>query len=171
MKTEFTASLDKWALGITLGVTAVFVLVLGGIVAGSGTGSAPYATALVAGVVMGGVLLFCYLFGPQRYRLTANSLVIVRPIGNKHISLARLEEVRPLAPEELRWSLRTFGNGGLFGFYGNFWNSKLGLMTWYATRRSNYVLVRTASASLVLTPDDPNGFLAALAAVPVAAGS
>ena len=57
--------------------------------------------------------------------------------------------------------IRTFGVGGLFGYYGQFYNSKIGSMTWYATRQNNTVLVRTIdNKNIVLTPDEPEKFVA-----------
>lgn len=53
------------------------------------------------------------------------------------------------------WVWKTFGNGGLFGFYGEFKNDRYGYMTWYATKRSNYVMLETTEREkIVLTPDN-----------------
>lgn len=66
-----------------------------------------------------------------------------------------------LEKDALYWSIRTFGVGGLFGYFGKFANAKLGNMTWYATRRDKTVLIKTAgNKKIILTPDDPNQFVA-----------
>ena len=38
-------------------------------------------------------------------------------------------------PKELRWSIRLCGSGGLFGFFGWFWNRTLGIYRAYARVR------------------------------------
>ena len=54
-----------------------------------------------------------------------------------------------------------FGVGGLFGYYGNFVNSTLGSMTWYATRRDKAVLITTLeNKKIIVTPDSPEEFVA-----------
>jgi hypothetical protein len=57
-----------------------------------------------------------------------------------------------------------FGNGGLFGYYGRFRTTKLGSCTWYVTDRSKAVVVVTDAKTIVLSPADTTGFLAAIGA-------
>lgn len=67
-----------------------------------------------------------------------------------------IADIRQLAPEQLSGSIRTFGVGGLFGYFGKFSNPKLGSMTWYATRRDKAILIITNdNKRLLLTPDEP----------------
>lgn len=55
----------------------------------------------------------------------------------------------------MKWTIRTFGNGGLFGYFGKFYNAAFGKMTWYATRRNNYLVLSTSeNGKIVLTPDN-----------------
>lgn len=59
--------------------------------------------------------------------------------------------------DDLKWSIRTFGNGGVFGYYGKFFNNSFGSMTWFATRRENFVmLILKDGRKIVVTPDDLN---------------
>jgi hypothetical protein len=52
--------------------------------------------------------------------------------------------------------MRTFGNGGLFGYTGKYYNSRFGKMTWYCTQRKNYVLlILSDKKKIVITPDNP----------------
>jgi hypothetical protein len=52
------------------------------------------------------------------------------------------------------WTERVGGNGGLFGFYGQF-KSSFGLTTWYATKLKNYVLLETIKKErFIITPDN-----------------
>ena len=63
--------------------------------------------------------------------------------------------------ETMKWTVRTFGVGGLFGYFGKFANRALGSMTLYATRRNNYVLIITTDErKIIITPDEPISFVA-----------
>jgi hypothetical protein len=71
-------------------------------------------------------------------------------------SMTDLKNAVAVSKEDMRWTARTFGNGGLFGYYGKFWNKKFGTMTWYATKLNNYILIKTHEGKkIVLTPDNP----------------
>ncbi len=35
----------------------------------------------------------------------------------------------------------------------------MGAMTWYATRRNNYVLITTNNNKIIITPDNPENFV------------
>ena len=50
--------------------------------------------------------------------------------------------------------IRTFGVGGLFGIYGKFYTNGLGNITVFGTQSKNYILIRTNSQKIVITPDD-----------------
>ena len=79
----------------------------------------------------------------------------------------RLEDVRSVAilePNALNGSLKIFGMGGLFGYYGLFRSPTLGSYRLHATRSGGLVLVRTATHTHVLTPDPPDDFAEALLA-------
>jgi len=71
------------------------------------------------------------------------------------IPLENVKDVFVATRESMKWTIRTFGNGGLFGYFGKFRNGNYGNMTWYATRSNNYVMIITASdKKIVLTPDE-----------------
>ena len=59
-------------------------------------------------------------------------------------------------------SLRTFGIGGLFGYIGRFRNRRIGGYTAYVTDALNSVVLRFPDKTFVLSPDDPQAFVAEL---------
>ena len=82
-------------------------------------------------------------------------MIIERPAGRKIVLLMDIKYVEVPTKESMYWTIRTLGNGGLFGYWGKFANTTYGDMTWYATRRSNYILLKLKnSRSIVITPDD-----------------
>jgi hypothetical protein len=64
----------------------------------------------------------------------------------------------------MRGGFRLWGSGGLFGYYGLFWTSRLGKCTWYVTSRKRPVVVIAESKTTLFSPDDADGFLAAIRA-------
>jgi hypothetical protein len=67
-----------------------------------------------------------------------------------------LQDVTEVAVLPRRWlvgAVRTFGNGGLFGWYGWFW--KKGPFRLYATRTDRLVEVLVGGRRVVLSPDEP----------------
>jgi hypothetical protein len=101
------------------------------------------------------VLVISWALHPTGYSLNPDRLTIHRPFSSIDYHLKEIEKVVTPSNEDLRWTMRTFGNGGLFGIYGKFWNKKFGNMTWYATRKSNFILLElTNNRRIVITPDD-----------------
>src|SRR5262249_29856517 len=70
----------------------------------------------------------------------------------------------------LAGALRTFGVGGLFGYYGAFWSPSLGSFSAYLTRRKSFVLVDTRAGRMLLSPSDAGAMLDALRAAKEARG-
>jgi uncharacterized membrane protein len=102
------------------------------------------------------IVIICYGYQPRKYVLTKTHLTILRLFGAASIETEKISSVEQASHELVKGSIRAFGVGGLFGYFGEFINAKLGRMTWYATRRTNYVLIKTADhRKFVLTPDQP----------------
>lgn len=96
-----------------------------------------------------------YLFSVRGYLIKGDTLIIRRHVRPRNIAFADIESVRMPVPKEFSGTIRTFGVGGLFGYFGTFWNRRLGSMTWYATQAKNRVLIKTKSGKkIVITPDD-----------------
>lgn len=103
-----------------------------------------------------------FLFSVTGYTVDAGTVTINRWLYNAKINRADITESRIVSDEDMKWTIRTFGVGGLFGYYGRFTNTNLGGMTWYATQRGNYVLLVAGGKKIILTPDEPEAFIAAL---------
>ena len=156
----FNTSLDKLAKGVTIGITIIF---------GSIITMALYSLlndeekTIPSFIIIGLLLIYfiVYAFRPGNYTLTTGKLVVHRPLTNVKISLTEIKSVEQIDKEKLGQTFRTFGAGGLFGYFGKFTNTKLGSMTWYATRMDKAVLITTIdNKKIVLTPDNPEEFVA-----------
>jgi hypothetical protein len=157
----YKTSLDLTAKIITINVTIFFAIIIFGqypIIKDAGRIIPIYTT-----VTLLAIYLITYGFRPVNYQINTALLIIHRPISDVKIDRSVITGVELLDKEQTKWSFRTFGVGGLFGYYGKFFNSKIGSMTWYATRRDKMVLIRTSdNRKIVLTPDEPERFVASL---------
>lgn len=105
------------------------------------------------------VLLGALAFMVRGYSLTEKHIDVRRSGWSTTLPLAGLVAVTG-EPEGLRGSLRLFGNGGLFGISGWFWNRRLGLFRAYATDPGRVVLLRYRDGKkVVVTPHDVQHFI------------
>ena len=118
--------------------------------------------SVAAGCVGALVLLLSYGYSPQRYVVSERSLTVIRLIRNVHIGLDHIQQARPVRADDLKWGIRLWGSGGLFGYYGLYRTAELGKCTWYVTDRSKCVVVITSEKTVVVSPDDVDGFVAAI---------
>jgi hypothetical protein len=120
------------------------------------------------------IALITYAYSPQGYTVTGRSIIVKRLIGNIRVPLDNLREARRIRPDDLRYVIRLWASGGLFGYFGLYRTSRLGKCTWYATDRKNTVVLIGAKKTTVFSPGDVDGFLQAIRAqvpVPVTAFS
>lgn len=71
-------------------------------------------------------------------------------------------EARRLTPEEIESLERLATSGGMVAGTGGFESKLLGELDLYASDFANAVLLEAGELRMVVTPDDPEGFLAAL---------
>ena len=70
-------------------------------------------------------------------------------------------------PQAMRGSWRTWGNGGVFAFSGHFSGSGLGRYRAFVTDPHRTVILETQRGIVVVSPDDPQQFVEAVATVNV----
>jgi hypothetical protein len=120
--------------------------------------------SVVAGCLCAAILVGAYAWSPRGYAVSGACIEVNRLIGTARIPLDGLREARAATKDDFRGCLRLFGNGGLFGYYGLFRTSKLGKSTWYVTNRGKAVVVVTGKKTVLFSPDDVEGFIAAIGA-------
>ena len=154
----YKTSLDDLAKVITIIITILFAGIIVGqfsLIKDEGKSVPTFTTILLSLIYFG-----TFSFRPISYKLTDDKLIIHRPLFDIKIKRTEIKNVEQLDKEKLSWAMRIFGVGGLFGYSGKFINTKLGSMTWYATRRNNAVLVTTIyNKKIVLTPNEPEKFV------------
>ena len=104
------------------------------------------------------IFVTTYLLKPLSIVVDDSGITIQRRLNPVTI---RFSDIRVISKvENMGFAFRTFGNGGMFGYTGKYYNAGLGRMTWYCTQRKNYILVeKTDGKKIVFTPDDPDSFI------------
>jgi hypothetical protein len=129
-----------------------------------GTGGWKLAVAAVAGVgaLVAAILLVAAARAPLAASVGPDAILIERRWAEPVVlPLAEVREAAPLRPEQARGWRRVNGVGGLGNAsYGAFSSTALGPFTLYAWRRGPYVRLETDHGPVVLTPDDPEDFVA-----------
>ena len=148
MGTHFAAPWSKPVWIVTGLVVAVLV-----VVSAIQGGGAPWVAA--------GVIALCAVFAVRGYSVTGSEVLIHHLGWAKRLPLADVERVEA-SPGVMTGSVRVFGIGGVFGSYGWFRNAVLGSYTSYATDPARAVVLKVGQKTLVVTPDDPAGFVAAV---------
>lgn len=155
----FKTSLDSLSKVVTIGISLLFIsiecgqiLLLKENISNQG--------AWVTICIFPFIYFITYLFRPLSYELNTTHLIIKRPIGKVIFQKENIVSVVKIESKMLHGVIRTFGVGGLFGYYGYYYNKTIGKMSWYATRRDRAVLITTHNNQKILvTPDDVEGFI------------
>ncbi|MGG7665313.1 PH domain-containing protein [Dyadobacter sp. BHUBP1] len=153
---KYTASIDKPTKTITIGITILFASI--GILELLTFSPEAKIGAFVSIAIMLAIYWGTYVYRVTGYTLTDDVLTIHRPISDVTYSRHTIESVRIVTKEQLKFTIRTFGVGGFWGYFGKFYNSVYGKMTWYVTRRDQMVLIKTDNNTILLSPDDIDSF-------------
>ncbi len=110
------------------------------------------------------ILIIGAAFAPRQYQITGDSILVSRLFAKDvKIPLSKVYSIEPVSYKYVfKKSVRIMGSGGGFGIYGTFTSPSLKYFKAYMTRRDKLVLIRTLDKPFVLTPDDPEGFIAAV---------
>jgi hypothetical protein len=127
----------------------------------------PVAINLSRGNLVISTILLVILIVPacltvRGYRVDAEQLLIRRLFWTTRWPLNR-PTVASIRPSVMTGSWRLWGNGGFFGFTGRFSNAALGSYHAFVTDFRRTVVLETPRGVLVVSPDDPHEFTAAIA--------
>lgn len=119
----------------------------------AGAGTLRVWLSLLPAVIVG-----CALFTIRGYSLTHDAILIQRLLWATRVPLAGLKSIT-FDPNAMRWSIRTFGNGGCFSFSGYFSNRRLGAYRAFVTDPRRTVVLRYSHRTVVVSPDRPEAFV------------
>lgn len=155
--TEFRAArLDRPTMLVTLALIVVLIGIA--LTVPSAVGD-PAVAAVGWGVSVATVVL-AWGFAPRGYALSADGLLRIRRklFGSKDFRITRAEPM----PELFGFGgIRLVGSGGAFGWYGLFWRKGTGRYRAYVTDRGRLIACTGPTGLVVISPDDPEAFLAA----------
>lgn len=158
---DFKASLDGFAKGITIAITILFAVILGSIFSTTST------DGLAPKIFIGGLLLatyaICYALSPKKYSIEGENLIIHRLFSNVSVPLTHIKATAIAENISMVNTFRTFGVGGLFGYFGKFYNASMGNMDWYVTNRKKMVvLLLDTQKKIVVSPEEQDIFIGQL---------
>jgi hypothetical protein len=126
----------------------------------------PAGGAFAANLVLFAPLvpLLSWAWSPRAVALEGGEIRILRRAWRAAAyPIQEVSEVAVLPPRWLLGAVRTFGNGGLFGYYGWFWK-KGGAFRLFATRRDRLVEIVVGGKRVVVSPDEPRRLAEAILA-------
>jgi hypothetical protein len=150
-----------WSGRLSAATLIGIVVLLGLPVAIASVGRPP--ALLVAGIALVDVAVIATaaLFLIRGYRLDGDGLHVERLLWADRIPLTGLRRAWP-DPKATSRSLRLFGNSGFFCIAGLFTNRALGRYRAFATDPRRAVVLQLGERTVVVTPEEPLRFLAAV---------
>ena len=145
---------EKFVIGRMGTVTSILLMAL--LVYGAiAVWSAGMTAVIVTYIIFGIVAVWVLLTMPRYLLLDDKSIVITHPIGQSVILKSDIIEVRAVERSELLGSIRLFGSGGFFGWFGIFRNNKFGTYRLYCGQLENLYLVKTLTKKYIISSSKP----------------
>ena len=145
---------EKFTVGRMGTVTSILLIAL--LVYGAiAVWSAGLTAVIVTYIIFGIVAIWVLLTMPRYLLLDDKSIVITHPIGQTVILKSDIIEVRAVDRSELLGSIRLFGSGGFFGWFGIFRNNKFGTYRLYCGQLENLYLVNTTTKKYIISSSKP----------------
>ncbi len=105
------------------------------------------------------IIVCCYALSPKTYVFNDGQLIIKKVIGKKII--IPIDEIRAYVHVSNFARLkvaRTFGNGGLFGYYGMFTTAEYGTINCQLTTLKNVFIIKSKKGAFAISPANPELF-------------
>jgi len=119
------------------------------------------AAIAIVPLAVAAILGASWAWAPVGARVSPDAVVVERRwAGPVEIPLAEIRSAEVLPPEALRGARRVAGHSGGGVHYGRFQSEALGGFQLYAWRRGPAVLLETSDGRVVLTPEEPERFVA-----------
>jgi hypothetical protein len=107
------------------------------------------------------VWLLCFLYSIRGYSIRPDCLLIHRLVWSTRIPLVGLKSIDTgVAP--FQRTIRIFGNPGIFGICGFFYNQRIGRFNAFVTDKRNALVLRFEGRTIALSPGDARRFLTTL---------
>ena len=102
------------------------------------------------------MILVCEGLAPQRLEIGDDKIVVLRRYRSVVLHREEIKSIEYVSKLSFRGAIRTFGVGGLFGYYGRYYAPALGSFTLYATNFDNLFLIRLVNGKkIVISCSEP----------------
>ncbi|MFM7015747.1 MAG: PH domain-containing protein [Bacteroidota bacterium] len=102
----------------------------------------------VIGVLLFAAFFITWMLHPTSYEITSDELLIHRPKGPIKIALS---DIKTIEKTDAGLSIRLFGSGGLFGYFGYFSSKKLGKHYRYTGNNEDLVCITCSTKKYLLS--------------------
>lgn len=145
---------EKFTVGRMGTVTSILLIAL--LVYGAIAVWSAGMTAVIVTYIIFILLAIWVLLTMPRYLIIQNGLLIItHPIGRTVIEKSQVVKIEAIERSDLRGSLRLFGSGGFFGWFGIFRNSKFGVYRIYCGQLENLYHIKTLTKSYIISSSTP----------------
>ena len=155
---KYTASLDKLAKRITYTIIIVFAIIIVSIIATIVSEPEDTKNLIfnIGSILFLSLIIFVsWYYAPKSYWVENDNLIIHRIAKDKAIKITDISDVYVMEENALNSVIRTFGVGGLFGYYGRFYAKGVGKIIFYATRRNPKVFIKMKDErQYIISPDN-----------------
>jgi hypothetical protein len=101
-----------------------------------------------------------WLFHPQYYLLTRDTILIKLPVKTIEIPIAGISYVESISREEMGFAVRLFACGGLFGYFGLYRSMNLGKFDMWCANKDHMVVIKDKKDKVVvISPSDHQRFV------------
>ena len=101
-------------------------------------------------------IIACEGLAPQRLEIGEEQIVILRRYKSVVINRSEIKSIQALSKSDFSGVIRTCGVGGLFGYFGHYYSSKLGSFRLFATSFQNLYLIKLWNGkSIVVSCAEP----------------
>ncbi len=156
---KYKASLDSTSKTVTLLISVLFLSIL----LFQSILFIQYRTWTTFAVSLLLILIYALTYGyhPVHYAIRNSNVIVHRYLSDVTVLRSDIKNMELVDMKQMKGTIRTFGVGGVFGYFGQFLNRDIGCMTWYATRRDyKAILIElNNSKKIIITPDEPEQFL------------
>lgn len=146
------ASLD-WLAKILTAFVLALILFMAWELSRAETPTQTWSMATGAAILLG-ITIFSFLYATTSYEIKDAQLIIHRRIGPKTFDLKKLKNIAEFRNIKKGIPIRTFGNGGLFGYFGYYYNDGIGNYRVYASRYKSQLILEFEDSRISISPDD-----------------
>jgi len=112
------------------------------------------------------IIVCCYALSPKTYIFKGGQLIIEKVVGRKIVIPIEDIEAYVRIPNFGKLKVaRTFGNGGLFGYYGMFTTAEYGTIKCQLTNLKNVFIIKSKKGVFAVSPAEQDRFEEHLKAV------